>query len=176
MSDSEGDSKSQTVVKTETEEKNSEEKNKKRTWTPARQAAWQKCLEGRKEYIKTRSEIQQKEDEEKSIKQKVREEIVRKRIRQEIEAEMAAQKNQSDSDSEEGDFHTQRKSSKTKENGIESKPTKRVKKVLSESETESEESDEDSISLRRKHKKAQTKAASRKREQSATSFSRFAFV
>ena len=75
MSDSEGDSNSKSVSN---EEKKQEEiqvsdKTKKRTWTPARIAAWQKCLEGRQEYLKTKKEILEKESEEKILKQKIKE-------------------------------------------------------------------------------------------------------
>jgi hypothetical protein len=85
------------------EEKNNEhesgaENKKKRTWTPAREAAWEKCLEGRKRYVETKKEITAKEEEDRRLKEKIRVEMIKKQIRAEIEAELRADKENHDID------------------------------------------------------------------------------
>lgn len=73
-----------------------QENRKKRTWTPAREAAWEKCLEGRKRYVETKKEITAKEEEDRKLKEKIRLEMIKKQIRAEIEAEMQTDKEQHD--------------------------------------------------------------------------------
>lgn len=169
MSDSEDDSNSKTVTKSDkvqdNENKSEENSSKKRQWTTAREIAWQKCLDGRKEYLRTRQELIQKEQAEKTMKQKIREEMIRKKIRAEIEAEM--KKNGDDSSDEES-----KEISEEKEEKISKKKTKEKKKE--ESETENDDSENDEELLRRK--RARTKNTNRQVKNSSVSFTKFAFV
>jgi hypothetical protein len=137
-----------------------EDQPKKRTWTPAREEAWQKCLEGRKRYIETKKEIIEREQEEKSIKEKIRLELLKKKIREEIQNEFEQQqtstsqlpKNNADIESPKiSKSETNDKNLSEAEVVIrkESKPTK--KRVIIEENSDSSSSEE--VIIRRKKKK-----------------------
>ena len=158
MSESESNATNLTVAKNDSVE----DGPKKRQWTTAREIAWQKCLDGRKEYLKTKTEMQQREAEEKTLKQKVKEEMIRKKIRAEIEAEMKRNEKESDSDTDESD-----------DEPSEQKPKKaRIEVKEDFSDTESEQ-DTELVNRKRKKVKAQ---APKKSEGGGASFARFAFV
>lgn len=132
-----------------------DEPPKKRTWTPAREEAWQKCIEGRKKYIETKKEVLEKEQEEKSIKEKIRLEMLKKKIREEIQQELQqqeelppAKKKTTDSTEE-----TQEEEAPKKENTEKKKKKKRV--IIQESSDES--SSEEEIIVRKRKKKGNKK-------------------
>jgi len=81
-------------VESKNENEMSSKTNTKRTWTPARELAWAKCQKGREEYIKTKKEITEKEQENIRMKEKIKLEMLKKKIRQEIEEEMKSEMKQ----------------------------------------------------------------------------------
>lgn len=160
MSEENGDSKEETVLainseepqqereeekEVESEEKTvfesvPEKKPKKRTWTPARAEAWEKCLQGRKKFAETRKEILEKESEEMSLKEKVRIEQLKKKLKEEIQ--------------EEEKQKTKAEEKETHRGWSEEKPSK-PKHVMEEvkSDAESEDSYEEVIVKKIKKKK-----------------------
>ena len=138
-----------------------EDQPKKRTWTPAREEAWQKCLEGRKKYIETKKEVLEREHEEKSIKEKIRLELLKKKIREEIQNELELQDTsmpktlkKSPDDETTSSPHSQ-DSDKVEVESIPkpSKEKKKAKKRIVIEESSESSSSEEEIVVRRKKKK-----------------------
>jgi hypothetical protein len=128
-------------------------KNKPRTWTPAREEAWQKCLNGRKKFIETKKEIMEREEEEKSMKEKVRHEMMKKQLRDEIELELKQAKKVEESCYEEGEIEEKEEVIPTTNETPsvkEGKKTKVVEISESDSETISSESSREIIIKKRK--------------------------
>lgn len=142
-----------------------DEPPKKRTWTPAREEAWQKCMEGRKRYMETKKEVLEKESEEKSIKEKIRLELLKKKIREEIQAELNLQTNLPEVKKDEHECKSDKevdmrqeiktKSSKnpTEEQSDEEIISKKKKKRKVVYEEPSESSSEEEIIIRKKRQK-----------------------
>lgn len=118
--------------------------NTKRTWTPARELAWAKCQKGREEYMKTRKEITEKEQENIRMKEKIKLEMLKKKIRQEIEDEMKSEMKQNEV--EDGEIE-EKKVEKTEP----------VKKKAKKEESESEESSSEEEIIEKKRKKHKSK-------------------
>lgn len=148
-------------------------KGKKREWTAKREIAWQKCLEGKKQYEEVRKKLKAQEDEEKKFKEKVRLQLLEQKIRSEIEAELreANKKDSSDivdveldqkiTDTNENNSEEAKNSSQT--NNVVSKTKKRKEKESYEDESEESSESSDSEEENRKRRKSKKSKKSKKR-------------
>jgi hypothetical protein len=144
-----------------------EDNRKKREWTPAKEAAWAKCLEGRKRYMETKRELTAKEAEDKKMKEKIRMEMLKKQIRSEIEAELKADKQQMNA-AEENVEDEPGQETKIECEQLSLEKTKNVpkipkKQVITESSESSEESSDSESEKERRRKRKQAKKREKKR-------------
>lgn len=165
----------------ENEEKNvatedNDPNRKKREWTPAREAAWEKCLEGRKRYMETKKELTTKEQEDKKLKEKIRIEMLKKQIRAEIETELKSENNiLSGTETEEKEtLHAEKHPvDEPVEKLRNSKKLNKSKIRVEESDTESstEVDSEEERRKRRKHRSRRKKHHKRKKYYDSSSSS-----
>jgi hypothetical protein len=138
-----------------------EDNRKKREWTPAREAAWAKCLEGRQRYMETKRELTAKEAEDKKMKEKIRMEMLKKQIRSEIEAELKIDK-QNMTESETDAVNTKEQECKVECEEVSNEKPKKLrektkKRVVVESSDSSESSTESSSEEDRKRRRRRSK-------------------
>lgn len=130
-------------------------KTKKRMWTDKRQAAWEKCQEGRKNWLNKRKEIIEKEAEDRRLKDKIKLEMLKEKIKKEIEDEI---QNSKQTENKIIDVKIENKD----EIQLTKDKKKKRKKEISESESSSSEEDSSSSSSSEEEKRKKKRKKSKK--------------